>query len=147
MGPRLRRLHGGQNAMSAAAAEIIDGAIEQLLRGVAEDATRRREAEELMAAADERAAAAVERMDQMERDCADAMQQACALAERRIAADREASEQRGQLIERTWVLGLIGMMLEGLQEGGAAAASLQSLRRMVEEGPIEIGVPGSELVV
>ena len=132
--------------MSTAAAEIIDGAIEQLLRGVAEEATRRREAEELMAAADERAAAAVERMDQMERDCADAMMQSCILAERRIAADRQAAEERGQLIERTWVLGLIGLMLEGLQESGAAAASLQSLQRMVEEGPIKIEVPGSEQV-
>ena len=129
--------------MSTAAAEIIDGAIEQLLRGVAEEATRRRQAEDLMAAADERAAAAVERMDQMEPDCADAMMQSCALAERRIAADRQEAEQRGQLVERNWTLGLIGLMLEGLQEGGAAAASLQSLRRMVEEGPIEIGVPGS----
>jgi len=133
--------------MSTAAADIIDAAIEQLLRGVAEEATRRREAEELMAAADERAAAAVERMDQMERDCADAMLQSCALAENRIAADRQAAEQRGQLIERTWVLGLIGLMLEGLQEGGAAAAALQSLQRMVQEGPIEIGVPGSGPVV
>jgi hypothetical protein len=132
--------------MSTAAADIIDAAIEQLLRGVAEEATRRREAEELTAAADERAAAAEERMNQMERDCADAMLQSCALAENRIAADRQAAEQRGQLIERTWVLGLIGLMLEGLQEGGAAAAALQSLQRMVQEGPIEIGVPGSELV-
>jgi hypothetical protein len=132
--------------MSTAAAEIIDGAIEQLLRGVAEEATRRRQAEDLMAAADERAAAAVERMDQMERDCAKAMMQSCALAERRIAADRQAAEERGQLIERTWVLGLIGLMLEGLQDGGAAA-SLQSLRRMVEEGPIEIGLPGSGSVL
>jgi len=130
--------------MSAAAAEIIDAAIEQLLRGVAEEATRRREAEELMAAADKRATAAVERMNQMERDCADAMMQSCVLAENRIAADRQAAEERGQLIERTWVLGLIGLMLEGLQDGGAAAASLQSLQRMVEEGPIEITAPGSE---
>jgi hypothetical protein len=132
--------------MSTAAAEIIDAAIEQLLRGVAEEATRRREAEERMAAADERAAAAVERMDQMERDCADAMMQSCTQAENRIAADRQAAEERGQLVERNWTLGLIGLMLEGLQESGAAAASLQSLRRMVEEGPIEIGVSGSELV-
>jgi len=132
--------------MSTAAAEIIDAAIEQLLRGVAEEATRRREAEELMAAAEERAAAAEERMDQMERDCADAMMQSCTLAERRIAADRQAAEERGQLIERTWVLGLIGLMLEGLQDCGAAAASLQSLQRMVEEGPIEITAPGSESV-
>jgi hypothetical protein len=132
--------------MSAAAADIIDGAIEQLLRGVAEEAARRREAEGLMAAAEERAAAAVERMDQMELDCAEAIEQCCRMAEDRIAADRQAAEKRGQLIERTWVLGLIGLMLEGLQGGGAAAASLQSLRRMVEEGPIEIGVPGSELV-
>jgi hypothetical protein len=132
--------------MSAAAADIIDGAIEQLLRGVAEEAARRREAEGLMAAAEERAAAAVERMDQMELDCAEAIEQCCRMAEDRIAADRQAAEKRGQLIERTWVLGLIGLMLEGLQGGGAAAASLQSLRRMVEEGPIEIGMPGSELV-
>jgi hypothetical protein len=132
--------------MSTAAAEIIDAAIEQLLRGVAEEAARRREAEGLMAAAEDRAAAAEERMNQMERDCADAMLQSCTLAESRIAADRQAAEERGQMIERTWVLGLIGMMLEGLQESGAAAASLQSLRRMVEEGPIEIGAPGSESV-
>jgi len=132
--------------MSAAAAEIIDAAIEQLLRGVAEEATRRRDAEELMAAAEERAAAAEERMNQMERDCADAMLQSCSLAENRIAADRQAAEERGQLIERTWVLGLIGMMLDGLQDGGGGAASLQSLQRMVEEGPIEITAPGSEPV-
>jgi hypothetical protein len=129
-----------------AGAEIIDAAIEQLLRGVAEEATRRREAEELMAAAEERAAAAEERMNQMERDCADAMMQTCALAENRIAADRQAAEKQGQLIERTWVLGLIGMMLDGFQERGAAAASLQSLQRMVEEGPIEITAPGSKPV-
>jgi hypothetical protein len=132
--------------MSTAAADIIDGAIEQLLRGVAEEAARRREAEGLMAAAEDRAAAAEDRMDQMERDCADAMMQSCMLAENRIAADRQAAEERGQLIERTWVLGLIGLLLEGLQDGGAAAASLQSLRRMVEEGPIEITAPGSEPV-
>jgi hypothetical protein len=129
--------------MSTAAADIIDGAIEQLLRGVAEEAARRREAEGLMAAAEDRATAAEERMDRMERDCAAAMMDACTLAENRIAADRQAAEERGQLIERTWVLGLIGLMLEGLQESGAAAASLQSLRRMVEEGPIEITAPGS----
>lgn len=41
------------------------------------------------------------------------------------------------------MLGLIGLMLEGLQEGGGGAALLQSLQRMVEEGPIKIGVPGS----
>jgi hypothetical protein len=132
--------------VSTTATEIIDAAIEQLLRGVAEETTCRREAEELTAAAEGRAAAAAERMAQMEADCAEAIEQCCILAENRIAADRQAAEERGKLIERTWVLGLIGMMLDGLQGGGATAASLQSLRRMVEEGPIEIGVPGSELV-
>jgi septation ring formation regulator EzrA len=87
------------------------------------------------------------RLAQMEADCAEAIEQCCRLAEDRIAADRQAAEQRGQLIERTWTLGLIGLVLEGLQDEGAAAASLQSLRRMVEEGPIEIGVLGSESVV
>jgi hypothetical protein len=85
------------------------------------------------------------RLVRMEADCAEAIEQCCRIAEDRIAADRQAAEQRGQLIERTWVLGLIGLVLEGLEEG-AAAASLQSLRRMVEEGPIEIGVSGSELL-
>ena len=87
------------------------------------------------------------RLIQMQADCAEAIEQCCRIAEDRIAADRQAAEQRGQLIERTWTLGLIGLVLEGLQDEGAAAASLQSLRRMVEEGPIEIGVLGSESVV
>ena len=118
--------------MNPTAADLIDEALGQLLEGVAEEGRRRRAAEE--------------RMDQMERDCAEAMQQACALAERRIAADREASEQRGHLAEREWVLGLIGMLLDELPETGGAAAGLQSLRRMVEQGPIRIAPAGSELV-
>jgi hypothetical protein len=87
------------------------------------------------------------RLAQMEADCAEAIEQCCRIAEDRIAADRQSAEQRGQLIERTWTLGLIGLVLEGLQDEGAAAASLQSLRRMVEEGPIQIEPPGSESVV
>jgi hypothetical protein len=119
--------------------EAIDAALEQLLQAVAEETAGHRSATQLLADAEARLA-------QMEADCAEAIEQRCRMAEDRIAADRQAAEERGQLIERTWVLGLIGLMLEGLQEGGAAAASLQSLRRMVEEGPIKIGVPGSELV-
>ena len=118
--------------MNTAAADLIDEALEQLLQGVAEETRRRRAAEE--------------RMDQMERDCAQAMLEACALAQRRIAADREASEQRGHLAERTWVLGLIGMLLDGLPETGGAAAGLQDLRRLVEQGPIRIAPAGSEPV-
>jgi hypothetical protein len=118
--------------VSTAAADVIDEALEQLLEGVAEETRIRRAAEE--------------RMDQMERDCAEAMLQACALAERRIAADREASEQRGHQMEREWVLGLIGMLLDELQDGGGGAAALQSLRRMVEQGPIRIAPECSGLV-
>jgi hypothetical protein len=117
--------------MSATAADQIDEALEQLLRGVAEESAHRR-------AAEQQAADAVERMNQMERDCAKAMLQTCALAENRIGADREEAEQRGRLVERVWVQGLIDLVLNGLQEQGAAAASLQSLRRMVEQGPIKI---------
>ena len=120
-------------------AEAIDAALEQLLQAVAEETAGHRSTTQLLAAAEARLA-------QMEADCAEAIEQCCRMAEDRIAADRQEAERRGQLIERTWTLGLIGLMLEGLQEGGAAAASLQSLRRMVQEGPIEIGVPGSELV-
>jgi hypothetical protein len=120
--------------MSTTAADQIDEALEQLLRGVAEETAHRR-------AAEHQAADAVERMNQMERDCAEAMLQACALAENRIGADRREAEHRGRLIERAWTLGLIELVLGGLQEQGAAAASLQSLRRMVEQGPIEIDPP------
>jgi type VI protein secretion system component VasK len=119
--------------------EALDAALEQLLQAVAEETAGHRSAKQLLADAEARLA-------QMEADCAEAIEQYCRLAEDRIAADRLAAEKRGRLAERTWVLGLIGLMLEGLQEGGAAAASLQSLRRMVEEGPIKIGVPCSELV-
>jgi hypothetical protein len=119
-------------------AEAIDAAWEGLANAIATQATDC----DAMAL---QLGAAVERMDQMQADCAEAIEQCCRIAEDRIAADRQAAEQRGQLIERTWVLGLIGLMLDGLKEG-AAAALLQSLRRMVEEGPIEIGVPASELV-
>ena len=125
--------------MSATTTEAIDAALEQLLQAVAEETAGHRSTTQLLADAEARLA-------QMEVDCAEAIEACCTLAENRIAADRQEAEQRGQLIERTWTLGLIGLMLEGLQDGGAAAASLQSLRRMVEEGPIEIGVPGSELV-
>jgi len=111
------------------ALQVINKAIEQLLRGVAEETSRRR-------AAEERAAAAEDQLAQMQADCAEAIEQCCRTAEDRIAGDRQAAEQRGQLIERTWALGLIKLVLEGLKEG-AAAASLQSLRRMVEQGPIE----------
>jgi hypothetical protein len=106
--------------MSSAAVDAIDAALEQLLRGVAEETSRRRAAEE--------------RMEAMERDCAEAMQQACALAEHRIAADRQEAEQRGRMLERTWTLGLVEMLLEG----GAGVAVLESLRRMLEQGPIEV---------
>jgi hypothetical protein len=108
--------------VSSAAIDVIDAALEQLLRGVAEETSRRRAAEE--------------RMDAMERDCAEAMQQACALAEHRIVADRKEAEQRGRMLERTWALGLVQMLLEGL-DGGAGVAALESLRRMLEQGPIE----------
>jgi len=46
--------------------------------------------------------AAVERMDQMQADCAEAIEQCCTLAEKHIAAERQAAEERDQLIERTW---------------------------------------------
>jgi len=108
--------------MNPTAVNVIDAALEQLLRGVAEETSRRRAAEE--------------RMDAMERDCAEAMQQACALAEHRIAADRQEAEQRGRMLERTWTLGLVELLLEGL-DGGAGVAVLESLRRMLEQGPIE----------
>jgi hypothetical protein len=112
------------------AAQVIDEAIEQLLRGVAEETSRRR-------AAEERADEAEKRLAQMQSDCAEAIEQCCRIAEDRIAADRQAAERRGQLIERTWTLGLVGLVLEGLEEG-ADAATIRSLQRMVEEGPIEI---------
>jgi hypothetical protein len=121
--------------MSPTTTEAIDAALEQLLQAVAEETAGHRSATQLLADAEARLA-------QMEADCAEAFEQCCLLAENRIAADRQAAEERGQLIERTWVLGLIGMMLEGLQ-GGAAAAALQSLQLMVEQGPIEITAPGS----
>lgn len=48
------------------------------------------------------------------------------------------AEHRGRLLERQWVLGLIGMMVDGLREG-AGIATLQSLRRMVEGGAAAAG--------
>ena len=122
--------------MSLTTTEAIDVALEQLLQAVAEETAGHRSATQLLADAEARLA-------RMEADCAEAIEQCCRLAEDRIAADRQEAEQRGQLVERNWTLGLIGMMLEGLQESGAAAVLPQSLRRMVEEGPKEIGVPGS----
>jgi hypothetical protein len=115
-------------------AEAVDAAWEGLANAIAAQATDY----DAMAL---QLGAAVERMDQMQSDCAEAIEQCCALAERNIAAERQAAVEQGQLIERTWVLGLIGLLLHGLQEG-AAAASLQSLRRMIEEGPIEVTAAG-----
>jgi hypothetical protein len=40
------------------------------------------------------------------------------------------------MLERTWTLGLVELLLEGL-DGGAGVAVLESLRRMLEQGPIE----------
>ena len=122
--------------MSTTTTEAIDAALEQLLQAIAAETAGHRSLTQLLADAEAR-------LDQMEADCAEAIEACCTLAEDRIAADRQASEQRGQLIERTWVLGLIALMLEGLQSDGATVPVLQSLRRMVEEGPIEPGVPGS----
>ena len=120
--------------------QSIDAALGELTNAVAAQAVAHDALAQLLSEAEAR-------LIQMEADCAEAIEQCCRIAEDRIAADRQAAEQRGQLIERTWTLGLIGLVLEGLQDEGAAAASLQSLRRMVEEGPIEIGVLGSESVV
>jgi len=122
--------------VSTTTTEAIDAALEQLLQAIAAETAGHRSLTQLLADAEAR-------LDQMEADCAEAIEACCTLAEDRIAADRQASEQRGQLIERTWVLGLIALMLEGLQSDGATVPVLQSLRRMVEEGPIEPGVPGS----
>jgi hypothetical protein len=110
-------------------AEAIDAAWEGLASAIAAQATDCNAMVLQLGAAEEQLA-------QMQADCAEAIEQCCRIAEDRIAGDRQAAEQRGQLIERTWTLGLIGLMLDGLEEG-AAAASLRSLRRMVEEGPIE----------
>jgi len=122
--------------VSTTTTEAIGAALEQLLQAIAAETAGHRSLTQLLADAEAR-------LDQMEADCAEAIEACCILAEDRIAADRQASEQRGQLIERTWVLGLIALMLEGLQSDGATVSVLQSLRRMVEEGPIEPGVPGS----
>jgi hypothetical protein len=122
--------------VSTTTTEAIDAALEQLLQAIAAETAGHRSLTQLLADAEAR-------LDQMEADCAEAIEACCTLAEDRIAADRQASEQRGQLIERTWVLGLIALMLEGLQSDGATVPVLQSLRRMVEEGPIEPGLPGS----
>lgn len=49
MGPRLRRVCSiAGSPMSSAAIDVIDAALEQLLRGVAEETSRRRAAEERM---------------------------------------------------------------------------------------------------
>lgn len=125
--------------MSATTTEAIDTALEQLLQAVAEETAGHRSTSQLLADAEARLA-------QMEADCAEAIEQCCRLAEDRIAADRQEAERGGQLIERNWTLGLIDLLLEGLQESGAAAATLQSLRLMVEEGPIEITAARSELL-
>jgi hypothetical protein len=119
--------------------ESIDAALGELTNAIAAQVVAHEGLTQQLAEAEAR-------LVQMEADCAEVIEQCCRIAEDRIAADRQAAEQRGQLIERTWTLGLIGLLLEGLEEG-AAAASLGSLQRMVEEGPIEIGVPGSESVV
>jgi len=119
--------------------ETIDAALGELTNAIAAQAVAHDGLTQQLTEAEARLA-------QMEADCAEAIEQCCRIAEDRIAADRQAAEQRGQLIERTWTLGLIGLVLEGLEEG-SAATSLQSLRRMVEEGPIQVDAAGSESVV
>jgi hypothetical protein len=74
-------------------AEAIDAAWEGLANAIAAQAAD-------CDAMAQQLTAAEERLAQMQGDCAEAIEQCCTLAENRIAADRQAAEQRGQLIER-----------------------------------------------
>ena len=107
-------------------ADAIDGAIAQLLEAFAEESACSRSVTRLLADADQRLAL-------MEANCAEAIEQAVAM-----------SEDRGRLLERQWVLDLVGMLLDGLQEG-AGVVALQSLRRMVEEGPLRQDGPTMQI--
>ncbi|MBU6251209.1 MAG: hypothetical protein KGO47_08600 [Cyanobacteria bacterium REEB417] len=107
---------------------LVRESLDDLLASLAADTERHQTMEQRLADAEQRLIA-------MERDAAEAMEQLQLSAEPRLQAERETAHQQGRLVERDWVLGLIGHLLDGLIGEGTNSQALRTLRSMVEVGP------------
>ena len=76
-------------------------------------------------------------LDEVERDCATAMEQAVTRATADLAAERRALIEQGRQVERERTLLLIAMQLERWNAKGSNSAALHALRRAVRGESID----------
>jgi hypothetical protein len=74
------------------------------------------------------------RLEAMRAECAAAIEQHAALQLAQAAEDREARDEQTRMLERDRILGLIGVQLDQLKEGGVNSRVLNALRKMILDG-------------
>lgn len=81
-------------------------------------------------------------LEAMRSDCAAAIEQHAALQLAQAAEDREARDEQMRQLERDRILGLIGVQLDQLKEGGINSRVLNALRKMILDGDTAAALTG-----
>ena len=72
-------------------------------------------------------------LEAVRRECAAAIEHHTALQLAQAAEDREARDKQMRQLERDRILGLIGVQLDQLKDGGVNSRALNALKRMILE--------------
>ena len=81
-------------------------------------------------------------LEAMRSDCAAAIEQHAALQLAQAAEDREARDEQMRQLERDRILGLIGVQLDQLKDGGINSRVLNALRKMILDGETAASLTG-----
>ena len=107
--------------------EAVREGLDALMEAVPAMVLERRQLEQSLQEADAR-------LEAVRRECAAAIEHHTALQLAQAAEDREARDKQMRQLERDRILGLIGVQLDQLKDGGVNSRALNALKRMILEG-------------
>lgn len=113
--------------------EAVREGLDTLVDAVPAMVLERRQLEQSLQEADAR-------LEAMRAECAAAIEHHSALQLAQVAEDREARDEQMRQLERDRILGLIGLQLDQLKDGGINSRALNALKRMILEGETADGL-------
>lgn len=113
--------------------EAVREGLDTLVDAVPAMVLERRQLEQSLQEADAR-------LEAMRAECAAAIEHHTALQLAQAAEDREARDEQMRQLERDRILGLIGLQLDQLKDGGINSRALNALKRMILEGETADGL-------